>query len=111
MICSGTYTGQTCTCYRIRWTGHRTLWLNPKPVSDADGTTDETALLDHYRIHHPTELAMMQADTLTRGFDRAYEVTFVDSCTGSLDNLEDRWKHKIGSSINRSIIVTPAIIR
>ena len=108
--CPATYTGQTCTSFSKRLSGHRLHWSHDGKKSSSDKKTDDTALLEHYREHHPVELQRLSANTKTRGFDKAFQVVFVDSTSGSLDVREDFWKQKLKSSINRCNIVTPSIL-
>ena len=110
-LCSETYTGQTCTSFSKRLSSHRFHWSHDGKKSAKSSNTDETALLDHYRQHHPAELQRHFAnESETKGFDKAYKVVFVDCVSGSLDVREDFWKQKLQSSINRCNIMTPKVL-
>ena len=110
-VCPASYTGQTCTSFSKRLSSHRYHWSHNGEKSSKGKETDETALLDHYRHHHPEELQRHFANnSVTKGFDKAFKVVFVDHVSGSLDVREDYWKQKLKSSINRCNIVTPSVL-
>ena len=113
--CGASYVGQTTTSFSMRWSGHRSSWRNDvgnSGIAPSDRDADKTALSDHYKRAHRSLLDQLVANSQTRGFDKAYEVVFVDSASAgqSLNSLEDNWRHKTRSQLNRCAIVTPNIV-
>ena len=112
--CGESYVGQTTTSFNKRWSGHRFGWKESigKTVSSVvDRDSDKTALSDHYKKAHASQYAKFCQIPHTTGFDKSFDVVFVDTARGSkkLSALEDSWRHRTKSTLNRCSIITPNI--
>ena len=106
--CGAIYVGQTSQSNSKRATGHRNHWTSWTSLSVSENNRDDTALVDHYKNCHPDQLESRKNDDL-KGFDKSFEIVFIDNGGRNLTEREDFWKMKLNSSINRCNIITPSI--
>ena len=109
--CGAIYVGQTTQSNSKRATGHRnhwTSWTSNSVSQNNQNNRDDTALLDHYRNFHPVTLDSRKNDDL-KGFDKSFEIVYLDNGGSNLSQREDFWKMTLKSSINRCDIITPSI--
>ena len=106
--CSENYVGQTGDQYNRRFNQHRKSWVSAIPSQNRD----DTALLDHYRDKHPEIYNSWVADPKEplNGFDKAFEIMFLDKVGANLLEQEDLWQKRLNSSLNRCRIYLPAIM-
>ena len=107
--CNEWYVGQTATPFSTRFNGHRGVWKRGV-IEDYQNDEKHQSLFDHYKQHH-SEFFNLHENEPCKGFDKAYDVYFLDSNLGSrgLTEKEDKWKVKLKASINKNNIITPIL--
>jgi len=106
--CSEVYIGQTCTSFRERFNGHRSVWRNALANNAEQKNEEHMSLFDHYAEKHQGILKNLK-NKVNGGFDEAFEITFVDRVGGRFTLLEkeDFWTKRVGAKMNKNMIITP----
>ena len=93
--CNEWYVGQTATSFSTCFNGHRRVWKRGV-IEDYQNEEKHQSLFDHYKQHH-SEFFSLYENEPCKGFDKAYDVYFLDSYLGSrgLTEKKDKWKIKL----------------
>lgn len=95
------YVGQTSQSFSERWNGHRSKYKskNLNINNSKNSQKDQAALFAHVFEQHKGDL--------TKQLEEIFTVTFLQKSNNiSIHILEDRWKHKLGASINLAKTIT-----